>query len=217
MRKPEGSGEVWIGFLINDLFGYKTNLGTLPNGGLQSPAPNSSLAGEEVRAPYWEAANPASPVTALQLAAFYPCCGGGTFPLTLTRRGGGALASMSPLNRYKQSILPRQRNGKLTQLSMNASAPFEVRVAGYSSNPRSGRGKNLGVRFWPLRDRSGRAFPNTYIVAQDFVQNGCNGFGVPTAPPPPDDDDDDLPTQIIGSNCDYQDNLYIMTNIQPAN
>jgi len=218
MRRPEGSGEVYFGFLVNDLFGYKTDLGTLSSGGLRSPAPNSSLAGEEVRAPYWEAADPGSPVTALQLAAFYPCCTGGTFPLLLVRRGSNSVfASMRPLNLYKQSILPRQQNGDLTELTTKARGPFEIIIAGYSSNPGNGKGRgNLGVRFWPLRDRSGGAFPNnTYLVAQDFVEDGCNGYGAPPAPPPGDNPEDADPN--IGSNCDYQDNLYIMTNIKPVN
>ncbi len=227
MQRPEGGGEVYFGFLVNDLFGYKTNLGTIANGGLRSPTPNSSLAGEEVRSAYWQAADASKPITALQLAAFYPCCTGSTFPLFLNSRGGNALlASMQPNNLYKQSILPRQSNGSLTELTTNASGPFHVRVAGYSSDVRRGKGKNLGIRFWPLRDRSGVAFPNTYLVAQDFVEGGCNGFGAPPeAPPeedppeddPPEEEDSLNPSQVIGSNCDYQDNLYIMTNIKPAN
>jgi len=229
MHRPEGGGEVYFGFLVNDLFGYKTNLGTLPNGGLLSPAPNSNLAGEEVRSAYWEAADPGKPITALQLASFYPCCTGSSFPLFMNKQGSSAvLATMRPDSRYKQSILPRQRNGGLTELTTNAAGAFRISVAGYSTDVRKGKGKNLGVRLWPLRDRSGRAFPNTYLVAQDFVVEGCNGFGTPPqAPPeddppddppedPPEDDDSLSPSQLIGSNCDYQDNLYIMANIKPA-
>ena len=229
MRKPEGGNEIYFGGLVNELFGYKTNLGTMPNGGLRNPEPNSNLAGEEVRAPYWVAADPGKPITALQIAAFYNCCNRGSHSLLLVKRGSNsAFASMSPAYLYKQSIFPRQPNGELTELSTNATGPFEVRVAGYSSNPRRGRGSNLGIRFWPLKDRNGSAFPDTYLVAQDFVEFGCYGFGVPPAPPPeddpedpPEDDPDDPPEDDDGdrivSNCDYQDNLYIMTNIKPSN
>ena len=211
MLKPEANHEVYFAPLVNKLFGYTTKLGEISNGGLQSPAPDSALAGEEVRSAYWEAANPGSPVTALQIAAFYPCCGGSAFPLQLVSRGSSSpFATMRPAGTSTQSIYPRQQNGNLTQLSANASGPFEVRSANYSSNPVNGVGRNLGVRFWPLRDRSGNLVADTYIVAQDFVAPGCKGFGAP-----------DTPTNGnpagIGSNCDYQDNLYIMGNIRPVN
>lgn len=212
MLKPEGAREVYFAPMVNDLFGYKINLGEYANGGLLSPAPDSPLAGEEVRSAYWEAADPGSPVKALQIAAFYPCCFNSTFAMELVNRGSSnAFATMRPIGTDTQSIYPRQSNGGLTELVANANGAFEVRVGTYSSDPKNGSGRrNLGVRFWPLKDRSGNPVANSYIVAQDFVVEGCNGFGVPETPEGAD------PTGI-GSNCDYQDNLYIMSNIQPVN
>ena len=55
MLKPEGAREVYFAPLINQLFGYKTKLGEIDSGGLLNPAPNSPLAGEEVRSAFWEA------------------------------------------------------------------------------------------------------------------------------------------------------------------
>ena len=226
MRRPEGSREVYFAPLVNDLFGYATDLGEIGNGGLQSPEPDSPLAGEEVRSALWEAANPASPVTALQLAAFYPCCtgvSGGSYSLALDQ-GGSNVSTMRPSGNDLQSILPRNSKGELTQLSANPTGPFSLEIAGYTTLDVGKR--NLGVRLWPVRNRSGALIANTYLVAQDFVRDGCNGFGAPDTGSARAQNSELQnpemwslePTQAgIGSNCDYQDNLYLIQNVQPAN
>ncbi len=209
MLKPEGSREVYFAPLLNQLFGYKTNLGEFSNGGLQNPAPDSPLAGEEVRSAFWETAKPGEPISVLQIAAFYPCCNITQFNMKLIDRGGSKtnpFAVISHSGNDTQSIYPRQSNGDLAQLTIDHQGAFEVNIANYSSNTRG----NIGVRFWPLRDRSGNLVADSYIVAQDFAKEGCNGFGVPKSPGGGD------PTGV-GSNCDYQDNLYIMENIKPVN
>lgn len=48
-----------------------------------------------------------------------------------------------------------------------------------------------GMRFYPARDNSGKIIANTYIVAQDYVG-------------------------VSYSNYDYQDNIYLVTNIKPV-
>lgn len=229
--RPEGSREVFLAGMVNDLFGYNINLGANRNGGITNPEANSSLAGEEIRSDYWQAANPASPVTVVQLAAFQTCCNPGrgdrTFQL-VPRGSSSATATMVYTNVWSQSVFPVPENGEageLTQLSATPTGAFDVRSAGFSSNPDLGRGNGrLGVRFWPLKDRSGNAVENSYIVAQDFVQLGCPG----STPNPNPDDDTNLmvPTQAPvppeepsgpASNCDYNDNLYLIMNVQPAN
>ncbi len=219
--KPGGSREPSLIVLSRDLFGYKTDIGTktkLPGPELETP-----LVGDEVRSSTWEAADPNSPVTALQLAAFHDCCKD-SYPFELREPGGAsAFATMEPAQAYGQSIYPRQAdNESLTELSANPTGPFEVFSAGYSSNPENKRNKNrLGVRFWPLKDRDGTAVPNTYIVGQDFVITGCTATPTnPDAPEDPDGGDSDLlsPAQsAIIANCDYQDNVYILRNVRPAN
>ena len=210
MLRPEGSREVYFAPLVNQLFGYKTELGEFSNGGLLNPAPDSPLAGEEVRSAFWEAASSGSPVSVTQIAAFYPCCNIATFNMKLINRGDtktNPFAVLSHASNDTQSIYPRQNDGSLAKLTTNPSGAFEVNIANYSSNSRGG---NIGVRFWPLRDRSGNLVANSYIVAQDFVRPGCNGFGVPSAPT-------DGGASEPPGNCDYNDNMYIMENIKPVN
>ena len=211
MLKPEGSREVFFAPLLKELFGYQVVLDEYTNGGLENPAPDSPLAGEEVRSAFWEAANPGSPVSILQIAAFYPCCNIGQFNMKLIDRGDSKtnpFLTLSHSGNDTQSIYPREKNGDLTQASVTPSGAFEINVANsYSTNS---RGSNLGVRLWPLRDRSGNLVANSYVVAQDFVKPGCNGFGVPDEPI--DGSESEPP-----GNCDYNDNLYIMENIKPVN
>lgn len=198
MRAPEGGREVYLAGIVNDALGYTTDLGANSQGGLSSAEPNSPLAGEEVRSAYWEAAVANRPVVATQIAAFHSCCTqGDTFELW-ARGASSPFAGMRHEAVDSQSIYPRlQGQDELARISANAGRPFEVRVAGYSSDPSIGRGNgNLGVRFWPVRDRSGQLVPNTYIVAQDFVENGCGTSEV--------------------ANCDFNDNMYVVSNITPA-
>lgn len=199
MRRPEGGREVYLGGVINDAFGYPTELGTNAQGGLTSSAPDSALAGEEVRSAYWQAANPGRPVVATQIAAFHACCRqGDTFEL-FARGASSAFAGMRHQATDGQSLYPRLQGGSgVASLEANASGAFEIRVAGYSTDPSEGLGNgNLGVRLWPLRDAAGQLIANTYIVAQDFVENGCGSSDM--------------------ANCDYNDNLYVVSNIAPAN
>lgn len=209
LERPEGSGEVFLEGLINDAFGYQTVLGADRRGGIASPEPDSPLAGEEVRAAYWQAANPGAPVVALQLAAFYPCCTSG-FSLQFYNRGDPetSFATLRADNLWGQSIYPHaQGQDGPGRLEVNASGAFELRSANYSSDPSlgSGRGK-LGMRFWPLRDRGGNLVANSYIVAQDFVRGGCGGASSSSL----------RQDQVTVSNCDYNDTVFLISNIAPV-
>ncbi len=225
MRAPEGGREVFLGPLANDLFGYDIDLGTTSQGKLQSPEIDSPLSGEEVRSALWEAANPGGSVNVLQLAALHTCCNR-SYSFGLHEPGSSSpFAAMKPDPSYGQSIYPREGNS-LTQLSANPTGPFEIYSAGYSSDPGEGTGRGrLGVRFWPLKDRSGNLIANTYLIAQDFVRDGCQSSN-PTNPDPttPDSGNVDVgdtdvlsPQQGIVANCDYNDNMYIIENVRPVN
>src|SRR4029434_7759855 len=71
---------------------------------------------------------------------------------------------------------------------------FGFRVDGEWSDPTlngpvAGNPDDQGhhVRFWVLRDKSGNIVPNTYLMSMDYS----------------------------GINYDYQDNVYIVTNLKP--
>jgi hypothetical protein len=195
MERPEGSREVFLRGVVQT-FGYGTDLGANAQGGFWNASPNSALAGDEVRAPRWRRADPSRPVEVRQLAAFHDCCVRSfTFELL---SGGARIAAFRADRFHGQTLLPlREGAAAPAGVSATPDAPFEVWVAGYSSDPTKGQGApNLGVRFWTAKDALGRPLPNTYLVAQDFVDQGCGSSSA--------------------ANCDFNDNIYLIRNVEPA-
>ncbi|NJM04944.1 hypothetical protein HC891_00010 [Candidatus Gracilibacteria bacterium] len=78
-------------------------------------------------------------------------------------------------------------------VNFNPAGSFNVVIGGYNSN-RGANGLPHAVRFWAARDRNGQLIPNSYIVAMDNVRS----------------------TFDAGANYDYQDNVYLVTNIRPT-
>jgi len=70
---------------------------------------------------------------------------------------------------------------------------FRIDIHGYDST-RHVSGQTQGLRFYPVRDRSGNTVPNTYLVGQDYATPG-----------------------LSSTNYDYQDGIYLVTNIRPTN
>jgi len=54
------------------------------------------------------------------------------------------------------------------------------------------------VRVWPAYDRQGNLIPDTYIAAQDFAGTEMT------------------PSISSTVNFDYQDNVYLLTNLKPS-
>ncbi len=186
MTRPEGDYEVSLQ-QIADTFGYKINTG-------QPLSHNDTeLRGDEVRSNFWKRADPAKAVYVRQLAAFHGCCSAED-TIQITGAGG---ESFKHAGAYGQSLLPLKAGSSgPAEMTVNPSGTFEIKVAGYSSNVNNTSNNGfLSVRFWPVKDRSGAPVPGSYFVVQDFVQNGC-GSG--------------------SANCDYNDNVYLVTNIAPV-
>jgi hypothetical protein len=150
--------------------------------------PTTPLAGDEVRSKLWRRADTTKPVYIRQLAAYHGCCTAGD-EFAIVGTGGGSFRHNPE---YGQSMLPPQQ-GSATVPAARTFSPtgdFAIRIAGYSTNTTG----NLGVRLWPV-EIDGKVVPGSFYVAQDFVQNGC-GAG--------------------SANCDYQDNVYLVTNLVPV-
>jgi PKD repeat protein len=144
-------------------------------------------AGDEVLSTNWTRASTNQPVYVRQLAAF---SNGPAMTITITGAGGGSVG----FGYYDwHSFLPKTWGTTPrppTEMTIYpTSANFAVSIAGYSSAQNMTR---HAVRFWALRDRDGVLVPNSYIVAQDFVSAGSN------------------------TNYDFQDNVYLITNIRPS-
>ncbi|HKP97191.1 MAG TPA: malectin domain-containing carbohydrate-binding protein [Fibrobacteria bacterium] len=143
--------------------------------------------GEEIFTTDWRRAAPAFPVTVRQIAAFHGCCGSAVlFEIVGT---GGASFRHDPA--YGQSFLPLKQNSTgPAAATLNPTSTFKFRIAGYTA-PYNAAGHG-GVRVWPARDRDGLLIPDTYYVIQDYVNAGAS------------------------ANYDFNDDIYIVTNIQPV-
>ncbi len=196
MEQPEGTFEIYAPAIV-DLMGYMTDLGY--------PFDSQYIArGDEVLSPFWEAMNPANPVYVRQLAALHGCCSAEDY-YRMRNVSNNAIVDGYTLRHagaYGQSVLPliQDSSGPAERL-FTPDEPFKVQIAGYSSD--SGfNGTGHSVRFWAIRDRNGVLVPGAFFVIQDFVPtNGCS---------------------VTGGNpqanglCDFNDNVYLVTNIQPA-
>ena len=101
-----------------------------------------------------------------------------------------------------QSVLPHL-NGSATLPAAGSFTPtgaFGIKIDPEWSDPTKNNrqpdveGGCLGpcghhVRFWPVRDRDGVLVPNTWLVSMDYA----------------------------GINYDYNDNVYLVTNMKPEN
>jgi hypothetical protein len=194
---PEGGNEATLKNLVNDVFGYTTPL-TYP-GQTLNRAGRIETAGEEVLSPYWSRVDTTKPVSVRQLDAFHTQ--GNTATVYWHQRGS---STTTPIFTHAgvdgQSILPRLY-GNLSQPAAGTFSPnglfgFKVDTewsfdASNDQNP----DRNAGcpgpcghhVRFWPALDRSGNWIPNTYLMAMDYS----------------------------GVNYDYNDNVYLVSNVKP--
>lgn len=203
MEYREDTNELSLSTILRT-FGYSINIyHPLSSGFMSLPwLRTSRLVGDEVRALTWMRASDQAPFWARSLAAFllviYKEPEAET--MIILGPGGGAIA-IDP--KYGQSYLPRAL-GKQTPAEgyFNTTGPFSVILSHkfettgmvWSSN----NTKDLNLHFFPLRDRRSRVHPGTYVIAHDFIlpRGCCIGPGC--------------------ANCDFQDNIYIASNLMPA-
>uniref|UniRef100_UPI0011B06C26 malectin domain-containing carbohydrate-binding protein n=1 Tax=Cryobacterium sp. Y82 TaxID=2045017 RepID=UPI0011B06C26 len=189
MTSPEGGNELNLPQLI-DLYNWTTNVGSLSGGmslGNGSENPGAPMNGEEVRSNLWKRLDAGKAVQVRQLAAFHGCCGA-----TETVNVNGATATHNAA--YGQAVLPL--NNALTgptQLSTNPTGTFGLVVAGQTTN----NNNYHAVKTWPVRDRDGQIVAGSWILAHDYISS---------------------PSQcgIGATNCDFQDNVYLVTNVLPV-
>lgn len=208
------SAEPTLPTIINS-FGYKT---TILNTGQKVNTGGKPVAiGDEVISPYWQAVDAKIGVYVRQIASYHRQ--NNFDPITaepLTAAASTRWFYKGKADQYSkifthhidegQAILPR-KSGSSTQWAEGTARPDAGKAFGFmvdsrysdpalnppdvdkNGNPISGTGH--AFRFFPLRDEAGKLVPNTYIMAQDYTAN-----------------------QFV--NFDYQDNIYIVSNIKPA-
>lgn len=198
MTAPEGNNEPNMQQLVN-LFGWDVVI-TYPGQSLANP-PYREAVGEEVLSYYWTRFSPNQPITVTQIAAYHGCYD--SVSMQLSPQGGGAnYLSMSHAGNWCQSIMPRNSNST-TALSYNsfvqgtATPPMGANFAIVAAGRTSASTTQQAIRIWPLRDENGELIPHSYIVIQDYVTNyGAGGGG--------------------SANFDYNDNVYVITNVRPV-
>jgi hypothetical protein len=195
----EGGQEPTLTEIVNQVFPYKT---VIAGAGQQLNQDGLVTAvGDEVLSPYWERADTTKPVAVRQLDAYHTQ--GATAAVYWFPKGSTSASTIFVENGAdSQSILPHI-NGSSTvpaQGSFTPSGPtFGFRVDGESSddtlNSQTADQTNgcpgpcgHHVRFWPLKDRTGALVPDAWIMAMDYS----------------------------GINYDYNDNVYLITNMKPA-
>jgi hypothetical protein len=223
--QPHTYGEPSLQQLMNTVFGFKTSIATaaqeqskgllvsLGNHGSRTPV------GSEVMGGYWTAANSATPVTVQMIAAWHrqnnfdPNTGAPTTAAATVRYyyQGASGSTMTNLFTHNinegQSVVPHMSNST-TAMAMNSFTPTAGKSFGFKvdtrysddnlnpldfnpSNNQKYPDTGHAIRFFPLKNVHGSAVANTYIMAMDY-------------------------TALSYSNYDYQDNIYIVSNIKPA-
>jgi hypothetical protein len=187
---------------IMDVFGYKVKTRFTNEGvSLKGPAPTGirQALGDEVISEYWVRASDKAPIYVRQLASLQ---GSGNPAFRL--QGGGCSSTncqIAVFGQDWQSFLPTA-NVVTTprppaEMTVNPTGQFEIIAAGYSSRTGAPQNRPHGLRIYPVRDRNGVIVQNTYIVGQDYIGNA-------------------YPVTSTSPNFDYQDNVYLITNVRPA-
>ena len=209
MKDVEGGSEINVQQVI-EAFGYKTRLGVDDNGNLQvrpssyypsESRVNSGLEGDLILAGLFEQADGSKPVQMVQLAAFH---GPGGSPSELRNEASTSIVGDMKYNhgnQYHQTLLPRLTDSSdkpAGDFTSRTGQVFQILLAGYRSTgggyDNTRKDELLAVRTYKAVDRNGRVIPNEYIVAMDYVGNGC-GAG--------------------NNNCDWNDNVAYITNVRP--
>ncbi|MEA2709427.1 MAG: large repetitive protein, partial [Phycisphaerales bacterium] len=184
---------------IFNIAGYKT---IVAHTGQTLGQGNGGRIGDEVRSGYWNRADTTLPVAVRQLAAWH---GQGN-----TERFGWHLKTSSTVTTVfthdgeeGQSFLPHLNNGVTSSTgagyaagTFSPSATFGFKIQGASlrgwSDPLRNDADQWETRLWVARDVDGAIIPNAYLMTMDY-------FGTE------------------GTNYDFNDNVYLITNIKPEN
>ena len=198
--QSEKENEPGLQTIVNLMAGYQTVISNQQQPNYPEPASSPTYYGEEVVSPYWQQTDATQPIKVIQLDAFHQQIddsGNLTTPHFGYYRRGNPFATWLIANDAMngQTLLPHSNNGGPSTASLNISGTFGWDLDGnYSDDSMNtvGGGGGHHVRFYPVRDRSGNIIPNEYLAALDYGS-------------------------VTFENYDFQDNVYLISNIHPAN
>jgi hypothetical protein len=206
-RENEKNMEPNLDVIVRKLFGYQTT--TFTNGDIIADGRPTPI-GDETISAYWRRLDGSRPVTVRQLVAYH-----GQAPATADPELFAQPTDAAQFSYYNQGsrtttkILNHDPDEAQTVLPMEGSRPsagsfihngvfgFHIGRPGneWSDDAMNTRREDAPpddqghhIRFFPVKDASGNVVPGSYIVAMDYA----------------------------ALNFDFQDNVYLVTNIQPA-
>ncbi|PRP79776.1 hypothetical protein PROFUN_12638 [Planoprotostelium fungivorum] len=211
MLKPEGGNEVPFGTIVS-AFGFGTDVTISWIDPIEYPSTPMLL--DETPTEFLQAADPAKPISIHQIAAFGgitadPYGSGHDFHIQYENTGATD-CQMKLINIWAQTIVPMcsgtsdgtcnvqcTPGNKRFSVSMDGSWSSVINTVTFSDATLHYIDQ-VAFRFYAARNSDGSIIPNAYLMGQDYsLLNGCcDGTGC--------------------ANCDYQDNIWLLTNVKPA-
>ena len=193
----EKNQEPGLQTIINLLGNFKTNIAPARTVVL-SEGSKPTYYGEEVVSAYWQAANTSKVVSVRQLATFHTQ-GNPVFTNWYDKTTKSAKNIFVTNGADGQSFLPH-KSGSSAPAAGNFAAgtsTFGFKIDTEWSDDKLNTNKAGGghhVRFYPARDHLGNILANTYFMTMDYSIN----------------------TGTSVQNYDFQDNVYLISNVKPA-
>jgi hypothetical protein len=195
--KSENSNEPGFMTLANLMFGWDTYINSHPITTLYETdaVPSSpNYFGEEVVSPYWQQADASQNITVQQIAGYHTQGNTATTYYYMQGSSGSTTKLFETGADYGQTVFPAAINTTTpASATFNTTGTFGFKVDAEFSDDSLNTLKTGGghhFRFYPIRDSSGNLVPNTYIMTMDYSNSP--------------------------QNFDFQDNVYVVSNIRPA-
>jgi hypothetical protein len=193
--QSEHNAEPSLQTIVNLVGNYQTNIATGHQPTLPEPG-GKRLYGEEVSSAYWTVADSTHSVSVRLLAAWH----GQGKAVTLGWYGKGSFSSHTVFvasGAEGQSFLPHLQGqptvpaaGSFSSGGATFGFKIDAEWTDDKRNPQTGGGHH--IRFYPVRDRNGNRVANTYFMCSDYGSGGGT------------------------QNFDFQDEVYLVTNVKPA-
>ncbi len=172
---------------FRDVFGMTQNMGAI-DGGVGGAANPNSPVGEEVISKFWRQLDPNKPVYVRQLAAYHGCC----TQQERFRVEGSINREFRHSGPTGNAIFPllSTNNSSPAEITFSTGGQFSFRVGNNYVSCDGACPSGHAIRTWPVRGPNGQIIPGVFLIAHDYVGGGAN--------------------------YDYQDNMYIITNVEPV-
>jgi hypothetical protein len=189
-KEGEDDNEPWAREIIN-AFGFKTTTGF----GHSDPdlGDTLKLKGDEIRPSYFVRADTSLPVSIRQMSAYHGCCTQSESLMWYVKGSSTATTVFTHIAKDAQSVLPRRNTANAPAAGdINPSTVFGFKIGYHDwTDARKNPGGKIGIRVWKVYDAKGNIVPNCYIISNDYLGSQY-------------------------TNYDYNDNMYFIRNIKPA-